>query len=83
MLKKINEGGVEGYDFTIQITGLETLVYTSGDNSTELNLAYDAAKRKVYVYATEIDTLDEIAKNKMIADIKAAVKLLRDDFEII
>lgn len=83
MLKKINEGGVKGNDFTIQITGPETLVYISGNNSMELNFAYNPAKRTAYVYASEIDTLDEIAKNKMISDIKDAVKLLKDDFEII
>lgn len=83
MLKKINEGGVEGGDFRIQITGPETLFYTSGECSAELNLAYDPAKKKIYINATEVDTIDENTKNKMIRDIKEAVILLRDDFEII
>ena len=93
MLKKINAGGVESdAGFKIQITGPETLKYTRGDFEVEFNIGYDKAHRKIYLYVSDVSSWDKwvgskeinkIEKSELVSNIRASVRLLDGDFEVI
>lgn len=84
MLKKINEGGIESDDgFSIQITGPELLEYKYEGRIIQIDVAYDPKKRKIYIYASDVDELKEDKKRQMIINIREAVKLLEGEFEVV
>lgn len=83
MLKKINEGGVESNaGFSIQIIGPELLEYKQNGKIIEIDMAYDPKKRKIYIYASNINELNSKEKIQMIRNIQEAVQLLKGDFEV-
>lgn len=83
MLKKINEGGVESNTgFSIQIIGPELLEYKYNGKIIEIDLAYDPKKRKIYIYASQINEINLQEKIQMIRNIEEAVKLLKGDFVV-
>jgi hypothetical protein len=67
MMKKINEGGIEGLDFSIQILGPEILLYRTIDKIVEISLGYDLGKKIVYIYASEVNSLNLSLPRKRIA----------------
>ena len=84
MLKKINAGGVESDDgFSIQFTHPELLEYKQGNKIFEISVGDDLKRQIVYIYASQVNNLNEVEKNKMINNIKEAVKLLNGNFEVI
>ena len=84
MLRKINEGSVESDSgFSIQISGPELLEYKDGARVIEIDVAYDPNKRKIYIYASNVNELNENEKKLMISNINEAVKLLKGDFEVV
>lgn len=92
MLKKINEGRVESDSgFAIHIVGLETLKYEEGNRFVILEWNYDPKTQKIYVYASDVNNwkqpsnvrFTKLEKNKMINDIKDAVKLLKGIYEVL
>lgn len=83
MLKKINEGGVEGPNFMIQIMDPETLLYRTIDKTIEVSLDYEPSKRVVYIYASEVNALERNEKIIMIDNLKQAIKLLTGNFQVI
>lgn len=84
MLKKINEGRVESDSgFSIHITGLECLKYEDNEHSIEFEWNYDPKANKTYVYVSDVRDLNDTEKNKIMNNIKEAVKLLDGNFEVV
>ena len=73
-------------DSLIQITHPDILKYKSGSKSSEVDVGYDPIKRIIHVYASdsaEFYKMTEEEKNKMVNNIKEAVKLLEGNFVVI
>lgn len=84
MLKKINEGGVESDSgFSMQIVHPEYLEYREGQRCISISMGYDSQSRKAYIYVSNVKELSEIDKKKVISNLKAAVKLLKGNFEVV
>ena len=92
MLKKINAGRVESDNgFFIHVTGLESVRYQENNMFIDLTWTYDPKVRKTFVFFSEITnwdqpegkTISENEREKIIKNIKEALKLLPGNFEII
>jgi hypothetical protein len=83
MFRKINEGRVESDSgIVIQFFDLEELLYKEGQHKLKLEWNYDPEKRKRLIYVSKL-RLGKIEKNIIKENILEAVKLLKDDFEIV
>ena len=84
MLRKIHASGVESDEgFSIQRIRPELFEYKRGNKIIEFDLAYDPSKKKNYIYVSKEKSLSQLEKNKIINDIREAIKILKDDYEVI
>ena len=93
MLRKINAGCVESDEgFSIRITGPEIIKYTCNSGSVDIDINFDFKNRKAYIYASKVEfwkcdgekiQMSSYEKKSMIENIRIAVKLLADDFEVV
>lgn len=92
MLKKITEGRVESDNgFAIHIIGLEALKYEENNRFIILEWNYDPKIQRICVYASNASSWNQPAnvpltpdeKEKMVDNIREAVKLLKGTFEVV
>ena len=92
MLKKINEASVESNEgFSIKPTGAEGMEYKNNDKIALLEVIYSPSTKKIKINVTKTlfwtvpsgEVITDAERKLMHENIFRAVKLLKDDFEIV
>lgn len=92
MLRKVNEGKVESDEgYSIHIVGLELLEYQENSKKIQLDWTFNSQTKKITIYASDakawmFPSKEEMTKSdreRVINNIKKAVRLLTGDFEVV